>query len=324
MNSPTALPMPSESSTVQDVALNPHPDPISNTVSNSSNPTTVSNENSSVPNMISRVPRKQQATVVGSPPSVSATEELTRTSNSLPLNVAPESAVAAAAVPTTLQSNNPNASNAVSLPSSVLNLPPGVTLPPSVDPSLILSSQKAVQLLHTLTPKQMQDSLNEFDEAVRIKGTKVRNVTAYLIGVFKRYVNVNSKERKSGAPVMKDGLTPVIRVTLQKMIDSGFCTKADLTEKVEQKLKMLSEHDALLAIDELSSVQRETIRNFPSYFMGILNRYMRSMNGNNNNNGGNDTKSYRVSKCEMQDDNVRFVFAFWKDKLIDIFPLLSS
>lgn len=299
MNSPTALPMPSESSTVQDGALDPHPDLVSNTVSNSSNPTTVSTENSSVPNMISRVPRKQQAAAVGSPPSVSATEELTRTSNSHPLNVAPESA--AAAVPSTLQSNNPNASNAVSLPSSVLNLPPGVTLPPSVDPSLILSSQKAVQLLHTLTPKQMQDSLNEFDEAVRIKGTKVRNVTAYLIGVFKRYVNVNSKERKSGAPVMKDGLTPVIRVTLQKMIDSGFCTKTDLTEKVEQKLKMLSEHDALLAIDELSSVQRETIRNFPSYFMGILNRYMRSINGNNN--GGNDPKSHRVSKCETQNDN---------------------
>ena len=38
---------------------------------------------------------------------------------------------------------------------------------------------------------------------------------------------------------------------------------------------MLSEHDALLAINEISSVPRATIRNFSSYFMGILNRYMR-------------------------------------------------
>lgn len=285
MTSP-ALPMPLESSgtIIQDGALTQNPD-LSNSISNSSNP--VSTETSSTPTMMSRVPRKQQAAAAGSPPSVSANQELNSTSNSLPINVSAD-----LVVPTT-QLNNPNASNVVSLPSSVLNLPPGVTLPPSIDPSLILSSQKAVQLLHTLTPKQMQDSLNEFDEAIRNKGGKVRNVTAYLIGVFKRYVNVNSKERKSGAPVMKEGLTPVIRVTLQKMIDSGFCTKADLTEKVEQKLKMLSEHDALLAIDELSSVQRETIRNFPSYFMGILNRYMRSMNSNNN--GGNDQKSNKVS-----------------------------
>jgi len=282
MNSPT-LPTPSESSTVQDTEVNRNPD-LSNESSNPTNPTNV--VNSSAPAMMSRVPRKQQAATVGSPPSVLATQELNNsTSNSLPLNVAPESA----APTTTAQSTNLNASNVVSLPHSVLNLPPGVVLPPSVDPNLILSSQKAVQLLHTLTPKQMQDSLNEFDEAIRNKTGKVRNVTAYLIGVFKRYVNVNSKERKSGAPVMKEGLTPVIRVTLQKMIDSGFCTKADLTDKVEQKLKMLSEHDALLAIDELSSVQRETIRNFPSYFMGILNRYMRGMNANNN-GGNNDQK----------------------------------
>ncbi len=38
---------------------------------------------------------------------------------------------------------------------------------------------------------------------------------------------------------------------------------------------MLSEHDALLAINEIASVPRATIRNFSSYFMGILNRYMR-------------------------------------------------
>ena len=51
----------------------------------------------------------------------------------------------------------------------------------------------------------------------------------------------------------------------------------ELDQKVISKLKMLSEHDALLAIDEIAGVERSTIRNFPSYFMGILNRYMRGV-----------------------------------------------
>ena len=48
-----------------------------------------------------------------------------------------------------------------------------------------------------------------------------------------------------------------------------------MNDKVKSKIRMLSEKDALFAIDELSSVEREQIRNFSSYFMGILNRYMR-------------------------------------------------
>ena len=62
-------------------------------------------------------------------------------------------------------------------------------------------------------------------------------------------------------------------------MDSGFCTQMELDQKVISKLKMLSEHDALLAIDEIAGVERPTIRNFPSYFMGILNRYMRGVQG---------------------------------------------
>ena len=58
-------------------------------------------------------------------------------------------------------------------------------------------------------------------------------------------------------------------------MDSNFCSQADITSNVLSKLKMVSEHDALLAIKEIASVSRATIRNFSSYFMGILNRYMR-------------------------------------------------
>ncbi len=154
-------------------------------------------------------------------------------------------------------------------------IPPGVNMPSSMDPNVLFTSDRAVQLIQKLTPNQMQAALDEYADAMKQKGGKVRNPTAYLVGVIKRYVTVNSKERKSGASSMGEDVTPVVKVTLQKLIDNGFCTQNDLGEKVMSKLKMLSEHDALLAINELSSVPRETIRNFPAYFMGLLNRYMR-------------------------------------------------
>jgi len=157
-----------------------------------------------------------------------------------------------------------------------LNLPDGVSLPPTMDPTILFTSDRAMTLMNELNPSQVQAALNEFDEAMRNKGGKVRNAQAYLVGVIKRYLHVNRKERSSvGAPSMGQEVTPVVKVTLQKLIDSNFCTQVDLSNNVMAKLKMLSEHDALLAINEISSVQRSTIRNFASYFMGILNRYMR-------------------------------------------------
>jgi hypothetical protein len=62
---------------------------------------------------------------------------------------------------------------------------------------------------------------------------------------------------------------------LERLVTGGFCTQEEMNDKVKSKIRMLSEKDALFAIDELSSVERGQIRNFGSYFMGILNRYMR-------------------------------------------------
>ena len=70
-------------------------------------------------------------------------------------------------------------------------------------------------------------------------------------------------------------LTPTVNARLQKLVADGFCTEEEMNEKVKAKIKMLSEKDALLAVNELQSVERDQIRNFGSYFMGILNRYMR-------------------------------------------------
>ena len=214
-----------------------------------------------------------------------------------------------------------NNSNMNMNPHPHISLPPGVHLPPIMDPQIFLNSSRATELLASLPPKQQQAALDEFADAMQTKGRTVRNTTAYFVGVVKRYVNVNSKERTGGA-AMGDELTPIVKVTLQKMVNSGFCTQAELSnDKVNLKLGMLSEHDAVLAMDELSSVPRETIRNFPSYFMGILNRYMRSLpsgggsggggNGHGKNgggghgNGGGDQRSQNNGRGGGQNQNNR-------------------
>lgn len=65
-----------------------------------------------------------------------------------------------------------------------------------------------------------------------------------------------------------------------------------MNDKVKSKIRMLPEKDALIAVDELSSVERDQIRNFGSYFMGILNRYMRGERGPGK---GHSKQRYSVS-----------------------------
>lgn len=154
-------------------------------------------------------------------------------------------------------------------------LPGGIKIPPGLDPKILLSSDRALRMLKELTsPVQMQAALDEFTEAMKNKGDRVRNAQAYLVGVIKRYITVSQKD-SNAPPIMGENITPIVKSTLQNMITSGFCSQQDLSDKVYAKIKMLSENDAILAIEEISSVQRDKIRNFPSYFMGILNRYMR-------------------------------------------------
>ena len=64
---------------------------------------------------------------------------------------------------------------------------------------------------------------------------------------------------------------------MKELVQGGFCTEEDmkLDDRVMAKLKLLSEAEALLAFDELTAIDRSRIRNFGSYFMGIVNRYMK-------------------------------------------------
>ena len=60
---------------------------------------------------------------------------------------------------------------------------------------------------------------------------------------------------------------------LDRLVSTGYCTQAEIDEKLKNKLMMLSEDDALGAIDEMNAIQRSEIRQFAGYFMGIMNRY---------------------------------------------------
>ena len=158
-----------------------------------------------------------------------------------------------------------------------LNLPLSVSLPSSVDPKMLLQSSKAYQLLHQLTHEQMQAALSEFDEAIKNQEKMVVNRTEYLIGVLKRFSDVTFKECWSDSPVMANKLTPTVQDMLQKMVDSGFCTQAELDDDLCTRLRLLSERDAVLALEKLSRTPRERIKKFHSYAIDSLNSYVLSV-----------------------------------------------
>jgi Heterogeneous nuclear ribonucleoprotein Q acidic domain len=182
------------------------------------------------------------------------------------------------------KTNSNNTSGRVS--GSRFGLPAGVFVPNSIVHSKLLESEmntpgsKLMDVLKSLPVNLINDALTEYDDAVEIKGSSaIRNHGAYLYGVVKRYVSVHERamsgEGTGILPMGEDGLTPQVDMRLNLLVSTGFCSSQEMNEKVKSKIRMLSEKDALFALDELSSVERSSIRNFGSYFMGILNRYMR-------------------------------------------------
>lgn len=102
------------------------------------------------------------------------------------------------------------------------------------------------------------------------------HLPAYFFGVLKRYRNLHQRSLTDKTAIPQgDKLTDQVLARLGLLVQSGYCTAQELDMKVKTKLKMLSESDALNAINEINAVPRAEIRNFGSYFMGILNRYMR-------------------------------------------------
>ena len=197
-------------------------------------------------------------------------------------------------------------------PGTRYGLPVGVDVPASIVQSKLLEVEmntpgsKLMDVLKSLPVNLINDALTEYDDAVEIKGANsIRNHGAYLYGVVKRYVSVLERslngETVSGQnPMGEDGLTAAIQIRLDQLVTSGFCSHQEMNDKVKSKIRMLSEKDAMCALDDLSGVERSQIRNFGSYLMGILNRYMRgepsakksslsSMNHHHPNSGNHNT-----------------------------------
>lgn len=151
-----------------------------------------------------------------------------------------------------------------------LNLPESIVIPDTLDPALL--SGTILSTLRQLPPSSCNDALQEYDDAVK-QQKNIRSHGAYLFGVLKRYLSVH--ERSGGEGSMGYELTPLVQSRLDQLVRDRFCTQDEMNDKVKGKIRMLSEKDALFAIDEFSSVDRGSIRNVGSYFMGILNRYMR-------------------------------------------------
>lgn len=87
-----------------------------------------------------------------------------------------------------------------------LVLPDGVSLPPSVTPDMLDGRLRRSFL--DLAPTQMKEVLAEYDEAVREKGSEIRNRNAYLFGVVKRYKTLHDRSYAGGgAGGMPQGTT---------------------------------------------------------------------------------------------------------------------
>lgn len=183
---------------------------------------------------------------------------------------------------------------------NALVLPDGVVLPPTVTPQMLEGRLR--RAFFELNPAQMKECLSEYNDAVKEKGAEIRNHAAYLFGVVKRYKTIHERSFSdpNALPQGKE-LTDQVKIRLGALVASGFCTADEVDGKINERMKMLSEKDALDAIDEMNSCNRQEIRNFGSYFMGIMNRYMRGernnpmSRGSNRRNNGNRNHSSRDS-----------------------------
>jgi hypothetical protein len=210
------------------------------------------NESPTSPKSITSIPRKQS---LSSPSAHSSPPTAVTVVNSPPV------AKNKARPPITGNNSNTHPSK--------YGLPASVKVPKSVTPDIL--NGKILEMLQTLPAHLINDALQEFDEAVEVKGhDSIRSFGAYLYGVVKRYISVHERAHREGTDIlpMGDKLPPVVHLRLEQLVKANFCTREEMNDKVKSKIRMLSEKDALFALGELVSADRSSIRNFGSFFMG--------------------------------------------------------
>lgn len=195
----------------------------------------------------------------------------------------------------TLPSNSSDNGNSLVLPNDV-------QLPPTVTPKMLDGRLRRAFL--ELTPTQMRDVLAEYDDAVNQKGEEIRNRAAYLFGVVKRYKVVHERAAQGGGEFTPQGnLSDRVQTRLDALISSGFCTASDVDAKIKDRMRMLPERDALDAIDEMNGCSRAEIRNFASYFMGIMNKYMKGERKDPRSRGANRARNLRDGQSNNKIDD---------------------
>jgi hypothetical protein len=172
---------------------------------------------------------------------------------------------------------------------STFGLSDEVIIPATLSADLL--EGRILDSLKQLPSNLINDALQEYDDAITQK-KHIRNHGAYLFGVLKRYLSVQERASGGGDMIMGKKLTAEVQARLQGLVRDGFVTQEEINEKVKSKILMLSEKDALLAIEEFSGVDRGSIRNVGSYFMGILNRYMRGERNPNDRRGNVSTTNF--------------------------------
>ena len=163
------------------------------------------------------------------PPPAAAVAPVAAPIPATPPAAAPVSTDVTVSIPRKSQSSTP--ASAGSEVGAKYGLPPGIKIPASVlERNLLRDHQKILDALKKIPVELMNESLTEYDDAVQIKGSSIRNHGAYLFGVIKRYVDV---QETRGSILQQATVTPAVQARLDELVATGYCTAEEMNEKVK-------------------------------------------------------------------------------------------
>mmetsp|Transcript_9591 Transcript_9591/g.14439 ORF Transcript_9591/g.14439 Transcript_9591/m.14439 type:complete len:438 (+) Transcript_9591:28-1341(+) len=134
-----------------------------------------------------------------------------------------------------------------------------------LDPAILEPRIKG--LLSRLSEDKAMGVLHDFEHTMRTKRETIRNPGGYLVGITQRVVaaaDVHENER-------------VIH-ELERLFREGRIHPDAIDDRCRDMLKHLPEDRALEALHELETTDLSTLKNIPSFFMGLMKKYSRPIN----------------------------------------------
>jgi len=121
--------------------------------------------------------------------------------------------------------------------------------------------------------KRMSESeeMNVVDEILRTDPSRVRNISAYIMGLYRKYAaeGLSLSARDNEVEVDTDILDPLVREKFHALISSGTLPNGGLDGRAMFALKSMPQHEALASLDELARSEPGRVRNVSAYFMGL-------------------------------------------------------